>query len=411
MDTLAPTNLRAAVVMAYRHLLTIGDVLLHMDDDFNFRLFRFDQYVVTRKHEGEGQELVIREWVDKQYHPELPTQHPVVHEASVTSFSSEQEWESLYTKIRRLPNDKGVSIQQEFRDHKIADEVIEEVSPYMPLRWQAVVGEPYGTSLTEDSFGDIRALDSLAKALIDGAILNAEYRWGINPAGLTEMQDMLDSLNGDYVATAPGDVFPLQFQNAAQVQMTQVATAHRETVVGRRYLMNSAVQPQGERVTARQVSILAQELEGQLGGTLSQAAREVQEPILRRTIHVMDKKGLLTKAIVDEIKAANGILNIRMRAGLEILNREAEREKLDAAIERMRNLPEQALEAFIWPAIAKDWWESMGLETAGRVKTVQQLEAERQAREDAIQAQQMQVAAQQAAIAAASRPQQEAVNA
>jgi hypothetical protein len=270
-----------------------------------------------------------------------------------------------------------------------------------------VVGEPYGTSLTEDSFGDIRALDSLSKSLVDGALLNAEYRWGINPAGLTEMQDMLDSMNGDFVATAPGDVFPIQFQNAAQVQMTQVAVGHREQVVGRRYLMNSAVQPTGERVTARQVSILAQELEGQLGGVLSQAAREVQEPILRRVIHVMSKKGLLPDIITEEIKKADGILNIHMRAGLEILNREAEREKLDAAIERMRNLPEQALEAFIWPAIAKDWWESMGLETAGRVKTAEMLEQERMAREQAAQAAQMQQTAQQAAVAAAAQPAQE----
>jgi hypothetical protein len=222
------------------------------------------------------------------------------------------------------------------------------------------------------------------------------------------MQDMLDSMNGDYVATAPGDIFPLQFQNAAQVQMTQIAVAHREQVVGRRYLMNSAVQPQGERVTARQVSILAQELEGQLGGTLSSAAREVQEPILQRTIYLMEKKGLLPDVITEEIKKADGFINLRMRAGLEILNREAEREKLDAAIERMRNLPEQALRVFNWPAIARDWWQSMGLDTKGRVKSDEDLEKEDQAAAAQAQQLQMQQMAAQATVEAAKRqPEQE----
>lgn len=410
MDTIAPTNLRAAIVMAYRHLLTIGDVMVYMDDELNFRLFRFDQYVVKRKHEGEWQEIIIREYVDPDFHPELSKEGTAIQTGSIQNFGEDQNWEPLHTRITRT-EDGGVDIVQEWRDANVAEPVHEAVSPYMPLRWQAIVGEPYGTSLTEDSFGDIRALDSLSKALIDGAVLNAEYRWGINPAGLTEMQDMLDSMNGDFVATAPGDVFPIQFQNAAQVQMTQVAVGHREQVVGRRYLMNSAVQPQGERVTARQVSILAQELEGQLGGTLSQAAREVQEPILKRVIHVMEKKNLLPKEITEQIKKADGVLNLRMRAGLEILNREAEREKLDAAIERMRNLPEEALKAFIWPAIAKDWWESMGLESKGRVKDATQLEQERQAEMQAAQAAQMQANAQQMAMAAAQQPQQEQVSA
>jgi hypothetical protein len=407
MDQLAPSNLRAATQMVYKHLLCIGDCLVHMDDNFNFRVFRADQYVVVRQHEGQWVEIVVKEYVDPELHPELPKGGQRAPETNGAQWSHSQDWEPLFTKIKRAA-DGSIEIRQEFRDSWVDKPITEEVSNYFPLRWQALAGEPYGVSHVEDSYGDIRGLDGLAKALLDGAALNAEYRWGVNPLGITEMQDMLDSYNGSYVSTQPGDVFPLQFQNAAQVQATQVAVAHREQAVGRRFLMNSAVQPTGERVTARQVSLIAQELEGQLGGVLSMAAREIQEPIIRRAIHVMKTKGLLPDFIVDEINEAGGVLMLRMRAGLEILNREAEREKLDAAIERMRNLPPQALEVFEWTEIARDWWQSLGLDTKGRVKTRDQLEQERQqAMQRQMQMQQQQMAAQGAVNVAEQQAVQE----
>jgi hypothetical protein len=207
-------------------------------------------------------------------------------------------------------------------------------------------------------------------------------------------------VNGDFVPAMPGDVFPLQFENAAQVATTQTSLAHREGVIGRRFLMNSAVQPQGERVTARQVSILAQELESMLGGVLSATAQELQEPLIRYELMLMADEKQIPPQLKDAFKA-DGLLKIRVRAGLEILNREAERERLDSAMERMRNLPDQALAVFKWTKIAEDWWQSLGLESAGRVKTEEEMAAEMAAAQQAQQAQMLQQGAVQAGIAAA----------
>jgi hypothetical protein len=402
MDQLAPTNMRAATQLIYRHLLTIGDCLLYMDDDLNFRVFRADQYVVMREHEGDWREIVVKEFMDPNLHPELPKAGPSgIDTREPPAWSAHQKFEPLFTKIIKRP-DGSVEITQEWRDQKLGKPIVEEVTPWMPLRWSGLVGEPYGISHVEDSFGDIRCLDGLSKALIDGAALNAEYRWGVNPNGFTEMQDLLDSMNGDWVPAMPNDVFPIQFQNAAQIQTTLAAVTYYEQKIGRRFLMNSAVQPEGERVTARQVSLIAQELEGQLGGVLSMAAREIQEPVIRRAIHVMHKKKQLPDFIVNEIEAQGGVIALRMRAGLEILNREAEREKLDGAIERMRNLPPQALEVFEWTEIARDWWQSLGLTTKGRVKTREQLAQERAAAQQQQMAMmQMQMAGQAGVQAAA----------
>jgi hypothetical protein len=398
MDTLAPTNLRAATNLAMQHLLTIGDVLLYMDDNFNFRLYRLDEYIVIRKHEGEWQEIIICEAVNPKYHDKLKevSAPKDSHRPQSVSHSPNSEWEPLYTHVVKR-SDGQVEVYQEFRGTRVGDKTY-KVSPYFPLRYNALAGEPYGISLVESNFGDIRALDSLTKALIDGSLLNAEYRWGLNPAGLTELQDILDSVNGDIVPTAPGDMFPLQFQNAAQITATQSAVAHLEQKLGRIFLMNSAVQPTGERVTARQVSLIAQELESMLGGILSMVGRELQDPIIRRTIFLMADKNQIPSEISEQIEKQGGFLKLRIRAGLEILNREAEREKLDAAIERMRNLPPEAMAAFNWTAIARDWWQSLGLEDKGRIKTEEELQMEQQRQQQAALAQQAALSGVQAGV-------------
>ena len=211
--------------------------------------------------------------------------------------------------------------------------------------------------------------------------------------------------DGDWIPAVKQDIFPLQFQNAAQVGMALQAKQAAATDMGRRFLMNAAIQTQGERVTERQVSILAQELEGQLGGVLSQAGREVQEPIIRRTIAVMAMKKLIPEEVSKELTDSDGGLKLRIRAGLEILNREAEREKLKEAIQDMRNLPEQALRVFKFEAIAKDWWESMGLESEGRIKSADELAAEDKIAQQQQQAAMAQQLAGQAALLAAKQPQ------
>ena len=401
MKTLAPTNLRSQVNLVYNHLIVVGDVLIHQADDFNFRLFRADQYVVRRLHEGDWVDIIIKEQVNPEWHPDLASV-PKKGGLSQGRPEGEEKWECLYTYIHKDPDTGVQTKRQEFRDAPVGKEETREVASYFPARWKSLIGESVGISMIEDNFGDVRTIDAMAKALLDGTLLNAEHRWGVNPAGITELQDMLDSRNGDFVPTAPGDVFPLQFQNAAQVQATGAAVAALQAKLRRKFLQFEA--RNAERVTSVEIQRTAQELESSLGGVLSMSSNEVQEPIIRSTLFLMGQKKMIPPQIAAEIKKANGLVKLRIRAGLEILNREAEREKLDGAIERIRNLPPQAHEAFIWPAIAKDWWASMGLETTGRVKSVEQLAEERKQDQQAAIAAQAAQQGVQAGVQGAAAP-------
>jgi len=186
------------------------------------------------------------------------------------------------------------------------------------------------------------------------------------------------------------------------VQAAQVAVAHREAILGRRFLMNSAVQPKGERVTKFQIQVLAQELEQALGGILSLAAAELQEPIIRRTMWVMSQKGLLDKNITEQIDKAGGFLKLRLRAGLEILNREAEKENLIQGLSVMSQFDSRLMDGAKMNIIGRDLWQSFGLKTDGRWRTDEEMEQREQAQLQQQQQQQVLQAGLQAGVANAA---------
>jgi hypothetical protein len=322
-----------------------------------------------------------------------------------------KEFEAVYTRIWYDQETKAWNVEREFRDTKFDAGTSYEVPTHFPLRWSAIAGEDYGRSMIEEMFGDVRALDVLRKALVDGSILNSEFRWGVNPGGITELADFDNSINGSSIPAVQGDIFAIRAENQAQVEITLRAIMLIEASLGRRFLMNSAVQPTGERVTARQVSILAQELEQSLGGVVSLQTGDVQVPVIRRAMYQMAVDGLLPRDLAEFIKDPSSILKLSVKAGLEVLRREVENEKLIQIAEITTRLPPQAQQYLNWPNYLNKIVASFGVETVGLVKTEQEVAAIQAAQQQAAMAQQQAMMAQQtasqAAIEAAKRQPQE----
>lgn len=401
MDQLAPTNYRSSLFMAMQHLQIVGDVLLYQKPNYDFQIFRLDQYVVRRTPDGEWKELIIEEWVDPEYLPDELQAFPIPDNKQTnmtlgggegTVGPAELSLEAVYTQIKWNPQTRVYDVRREFRDQAFDTGTTYEVPPYFPLRWTGVTGEDYGRSLIEDAFGDVRALDVLSKALLDGNILNATFFWGVNPSGITEQRDFDEAQNGASVPAVQGDVFGIQAENQAQVAITLQSVTILEQRLGRRFLMNIVVQPEGERVTARQVSIIARELERNLGGTLSMMSRDIQIPVVRRTMYQMATDELVPVDLAEFISDPQSILKPTIKAGLEVLRREIENEKLSQIAVGIGQLPAEAQAFFNWPAWLNKWIASFGVETVGLIKTQEQFMQEQQALLDqqrALQAEQM----------------------
>ncbi len=393
-DKLSGTNLRSALYIAMQHIITLGDCMLEVTPEYTFAVHRVDNYVMRRRPDGEWHDMVVRTPVDCSALPQylLDAGFENKEKSAEDRFNTDIEnSDAVFTHVTKLA-DGSATYEREY-DGRVFESDTYDVCPFVPLGWNHIPGEDYHRGLIEENWSDVRALDGLSESLLDSVAANAEFRFGVNPAGLTEIADIVSSENGSFVPAAPNDVFPIQLANQAQVGATQASVAAKEQALGQVFLMNSASQPTGDRVTATQIRVIATELEQALGGVFGAVSRSFQRPIIRRVMLQMVRDGILVpegEGASTEIESAildqDGVMKIEVRSGLAALNREVENDKMMQVMQVAAQLPPQATESVNWPGMMDRWLATFGIETAGIVKSPEQMQQEQ------MQAQQAQVA-------------------
>lgn len=377
MDKLSSTNLRQELFVLFQHLIIIGDALLECMDDYNFRIHRLDQYVVCRYPDGRVKRIIVREWVDPEAVPEeWPEVDTNKNRDNNYASGPTTDHEPYFTDILWNPDTKKWDVRKEYCG-VIVDEGKYDVNPYIPQAWSRVAGEDYGRSLVEEHIGDIRTLETITKALVEAAVANSEFRIGVDPSGFTEVADLQDTANGDFVPARAVDVFPIQLLK--QIDLGPMATVRQDISqqLGRTFLLQSSVQRTGDRVTATEIREVAQELDQALGGIFSGLARDIQIPIVKRAMVLMARDQLIPKELMKLVQGG-GPLNLKVRTGLEALNREVTNSQL-AQWAQVIGQMEPVQQYIDWYGWAIKWTSSFGLEPVGLVKTPQQMQEEQQA--------------------------------
>lgn len=367
-------NLRETIFAALQHLIVAGDVCLIMEDDYNFRLLRLDQYVARRSVEGELKELIYIEYVAKD------NDQPATDMFYQPTLELDRKGYDTWF-IRLTKEDDGTwKYRAEDSEGDLKDEGAYTVSPYVCLRWSSVAGENYGRSHCEDIIGDLVTLESFTEALIEGTAAGSAFWIGVDPAGITELDDVVGTPNGSFVAAREQDIFTLSPSGTMnpQIQATQngVETMRRE--VGNAFLLTGSAIPSGERVTATAVRMIGSELETILGGAFSAIARDLMEPIVRRTVFLMLANQEIDPRLADQF-SEGGILTVEIVTGLQALSRDSDLQKLMQMGEMVRNLPDPAMSLFRWQEYARALITSIGFDATKWVKTEE--EAKQQAQE------------------------------
>ncbi len=376
MDKLSSTNLRQELFVLFQHLIVVGDALFECLDDYNYRIHRLDHYVVQRYPDGRVKRIILREWVDPDAVPEeWPEVDPSYRRDSSNEVGPTADHEPYFTEILWNPDSKEWDVRKEYCG-MIVDEGTYEVNPYIPQAWSRVAGEDYGRSLVEEHIGDIRTLETITKALVEAAVANSEFRIGVDPSGFTEVSDLQDTSNGDFVPARQVDVFPIQLLKQIDLGPMGAVREDISQQLGRTFLLQSSVQRTGDRVTATEIREVAQELDQALGGIFSGLARDIQIPIVKRAMLLMARDKMVPKELMKLIQGG-GPLSLKVRTGLEALNREVTNSQLAQWAQVVGTV--QAVQPYIdWYGWAIKWTSSFGLEPVGLVKTPQQLQEEQQ---------------------------------
>ena len=221
----------------------------------------------------------------------------------------------------------------------------------------------------------------------------------LDPAGITEIDDVSTQANGSWVPARKEDVYvlsPSQTMNP-QLQAAQLAVDTMRREIGQSFMMTASSIPSGDRVTATAVRMIGSELETILGGAFSAIARELMEPIIKRTIFLMIENEELDQEMHDQFFEEDGSLSVEVVTGLQALSRDSNLQKLVQMGEMVRNLPKEAIATFKWSEYSKALITSLGFDYRNWIITEEEIrQNEETSRME--QAQQAQLAGQQAAL-------------
>jgi len=353
-----------------KHLVVAGNALIFMGKE-GLKLFPLNRYVIERDGNGNVLEIVTKESISKdiiqELVPELKTQH--------ADYESNDETDTdcdVYTHVK--VNGSRVNWHQEVYDQiipKSFGKAPTKATPWLPLRFNAVDGEDYGRGRVEEFIGDLKSLEALSQALVEGSAAAAKVVFTVSPSSSTKPKTLAEAGNGAIVQGRPDDIGVVQVGKTADFSTAFQVMQQLERRLSEAFLILSV--RQSERTTAEEVRMTQMELEQQLGGLFSLLTVEFLVPYLDRKLTVMQKDGSIPQIPKDYVHPT-------IVAGINALGRGQDRESLTMFMQTIaQTVGPEAMMQFINPdEVIKRLAAASGIDVLNLVKSMQEIQGQQQ---------------------------------
>ena len=395
LEAIAASDDRVTVHQAMKHLVVSGNALIFMGKD-GLKLFPLNRYVINRDGNGNVLEIVTKEKIAKKIIDELV---PGIKTDDVNRDSDDDSKDcDVYTHVK--VNGNKVTWHQEVYDRiipKSQGKAPLNITPWLPLRFNVVDGEDYGRGRVEEFMGDLKSLEALSQALVEGSAAAAKVVFTVSPSSSTKPQTLAQAGNGAIIQGRPDDIGVVQVAKGADFQTAYQAATTLEKRLSEAFLVLNV--RQSERTTAEEVRMTQMELEQQLGGLFSLLTVEFLVPYLDRKLSVMQKSGSIPRIPKDIVKPT-------IVAGINALGRGQDRESLTMFMQTIaQTVGPEAMMQFINPdEVIKRLAAASGIDVLNLVKSMQEIQGQQQQQME----QQMMMQEQQNAPAMAAVDQKQA---
>lgn len=382
--------MRPKLYEVIKHLIITGNVLFYLHEKSS-RVLGLHKYVVRRSANGSIVEFMVgdRVLVDeleaevRNAIPRKPDDTPVNH---YRWFKKTKHGDFVMTQWV-----DQVKLPTKFNGKWPADQL-----PWRVLTWDLSDGADYGTGLVEDYRADFAGLSALSRAQVVGAILASEFRWLVNPGGMTKPEDLERSPNGAALPGVAGDVSLIQSGKAGDLQTTLAISAEYVNRISRGFLLGASLVRNAERVTAEEIRLLANELETALGGAYSRLAVDIQLPM---ALWLMELAGM---------SMAGSGFRPTVVTGLDALSRSGDLDELKmlfADLAGLAALPEPLLMRLKFEEITKAFASARRVDVNSFFKSEQDIAMEQQAAQQQQLEQQAAAGAVDATVKNSTQPQ------
>jgi hypothetical protein len=398
LESIAASNDRVVIHQALKHLVVAGNVLIFMGKE-GLKMYPLNRYVLERDGNYNVIEIVTKERINKKLiEDELPKEllekQGVVDEYADTVGNGQDNDCDVYTHVRREGN-KFVW-HQEVYGHKLKNSNGSspiDSTPWLPLRFNSVDGENYGRGRVEEFMGDLKSLEALSQALVEGSAAAAKVVFTISPSSTTKPSTLAAAGNGAIVQGRPDDIGVVQVGKTADFATAYQMVQTIEKRISEAFLILSV--RQSERTTAEEVRMTQMELEQQLGGLFGLLTAEFLVPYLNRKLSTFQKTGEIPRLPKKIVKPT-------IVAGVNALGRGQDRESLAAFLTTITQTmgPEAIMQHINPEEVIKRLAAAQGIDVLNLVRSMQEIQEEQQA----MQQQQMQLEQQKLQVDAMKSP-------
>ena len=379
MASINASNDRVVIHQAIKHLIVAGNSLIFMGKD-GLKNYPLNRYVINRDGDGNVVEVVTKELIDRQLlGKDVPLPKPDSVSAGgglngTTGQGTNEGDVEVYTHVKM---DKGSG--RWVWHQEVFDKILpgsrstapKNASPWLVLRFNSFDGEAYGRGRAEEFLGDLKSLEALSQALVEGSAAAAKVVFTVSPSSTTKPATLAKAGNGAIIQGRPDDIGVVQVGKTADFRTAfEMANQLGQRILDAFMVLNVR---QSERTTAEEVRLTQLELEQQLGGLFSLLTVEFLVPYLNRTLMVLQRNNQLPKLPKD-------IVTPTIVAGINALGRGQDRESLIMFIQTIaQSLGPESLMKYVDPAEAiKRLATAQGIDTLNLVKTEEQIQGEQQ---------------------------------
>lgn len=372
MNEIEISNDRVAMFEALKHLIVGGNVLLYLTDA-GLKVYPLSKFVCKRDAVGNVLEIITKESVNPNaLSPRFLEQIKKKENYDEKTMEGDLD---IYTYIKRI-NDEHFW-HQECKGEKIPNtdgRSKVEVSPWITLRFVRIDGEDYGRGYVEEYRGDLISLEALMQAIIEGAAASAKTIFLVNPNGVTRAATLAKAPNGAIREGSANDISVMQVGKGSDFNVSFSAIQRIEARLEYAFLMARSVQRDAERVTAAEVTLMANELENSLGGIYSILTQEFQLKYLKRRMHMLVRSGKAPKLPERLVKP-------KIVTGVQGLGRGNDRNKLVEFIGTVSQAlgPDIMRQYMNVDEAIKRLANSIGIDTVNLVKTQEEIQDEMEA--------------------------------
>ena len=368
LDAIAASDDRVVIHQALQHLVVGGNALIFMGKT-GLKLYPLNRYVIERDGNGQVIEIITKERINKDL---IPSYYEIMPEKMVMDQDEEEEECDVYTHCKR-DNNRFVW-HQEVHDKRIPGSQGKapiDSTPWLPLRFNTVDGEAYGRGRVGQFIGDLKSLEALSQAIVEGSAAAAKVVFTVSPSSTTKPQTLAAAGNGAIVQGRPDDIGVIQVGKTADFA---TALQHMQTLEKRlneAFLILSV--RQSERTTAEEVRMTQMELEQQLGGLFGLLTIEFLVPYLNRKLSIFQKTGEIPRI-------PKGMVKPIIVAGINSLGRGQDVQALGGFLSTIaQTMGPDAIMQYINPdEVIKRLAAAQGIDVLNLVKSVEERQQEQQ---------------------------------